>query len=48
MEDKSFKINLGVADVIEEIKDTKTASEVDVTSALLVRVIHAALSPPKY
>lgn len=45
MEDKSFNINLGVADVIEEIKDTKTASEVDATSALLVRAIHAALSP---
>lgn len=45
MEDKSYNVNLGVADVIKEVKDTKTVSEVDATSALLVRAIHAALSP---
>lgn len=45
MGEKTFNANLGVADVIKEVKDTKTVSEADATSALLVRAIHAALSP---
>ena len=45
MEDKSINVNLGVADVIKEVKETKTVSEIDKTTALLVRAIHAALSP---
>jgi len=45
MEDKSTNVNLGVAEVVNEVKDTKTFLEADNTSALLVRAIHAALSP---
>ena len=43
--DKSFNVNRGFADVVKEVKDTKTVTEVDATSALLIRAIHAALSP---
>ena len=45
MADKSFDVKLGIAEVMKEVKDTKTVTEVDTTSALLVRTIHAALSP---
>ncbi|MGN0264388.1 MAG: DUF4393 domain-containing protein [Oliverpabstia sp.] len=45
MTDNSFDVNLGIAEVVKEVKDTKTVAEVDTTSALLVRAIHAALSP---
>lgn len=45
MADSSFNVSLGVAEVVKEIKETKTVEEVDKTSALLVRAIHAALSP---
>lgn len=38
-------ITLGIGDVIKEVKDTKTIAEADKTSALVVRAIHAALSP---
>ena len=45
MEDKSFKIDFGVSEVVKEIKDTKTVSEVDSATALIPRAIRAALSP---
>lgn len=45
MAEKSTNINLGVAEIVKEAKDIKTITEVDNTSALLVRAIHAALSP---
>lgn len=45
MGNKSLDVNLNVADVVKEVKDTKTVTEVDATSALLIRAIHAALSP---
>lgn len=45
MAENSFDVSLGVADVVKEVKDTKTVAEIDTTSALLIRAIHAALSP---
>lgn len=45
MGDKSFDANLGIADLIKEVKDTKTVTEIDETSSLLIRAIHAALMP---
>ena len=45
MADSSVNVTLGVGEVVKEIKDIKTVEEVDITSALVVRAIHAALSP---
>ena len=45
MDNASINVTLGVAEVIKEVKDTETVVEVDKTSALVVRAIHAALSP---
>lgn len=45
MAESSVNVTLGVGDVIKEVKETKTIEEVDKTSALVVRAIHAALSP---
>ena len=45
MAESSVNVTLGVGEVIKEVKDTKTIEEVDKTSALVVRAIHAALSP---
>lgn len=45
MADSSLSIDLGVAEVVKEAKETKTVEAVDETSALMVRAIHAALSP---
>ncbi len=45
MTDSSINVTLGVGEVIKEVKETKTIEEVDKTSALVVRAIHAALSP---
>lgn len=45
MADNSFEVSLGISDVIKEVKDTETVKEADKTTALLVRAIHAALSP---
>lgn len=45
MADLSANVTLGVGEVIKEVKDTKTIEEVDKTSALVIRAIHAALSP---
>lgn len=45
MGESSVNIGLGVGEVIKEVRDTKTIEEVDKTSALVVRAIHAALSP---
>ena len=45
MSEPSVNVTLGVEEVIKEVKDTKTIEEVDKTSALVVRAIHAALSP---
>lgn len=45
MSDSSIDISLGVGEVIKEVKDTKTIVAVDETSSLVVRAIHAALSP---
>lgn len=39
------KVDLGMADVIEKAKDTETITHADKTTALLIRTIHAALSP---
>lgn len=36
---------LGISAAVELVKDTKTVQEVDNTTSLLVRTIHAALSP---
>ena len=44
MAESSVNVTLGVGEVIKEVKDTKTIEEVDKTSALVVRAIHAALS----
>lgn len=38
-------VNLGISDTIETIKDTCTIKEADKTTALVVRAVHAALSP---
>lgn len=45
MEEKSIDVNLGVADILKEVKDTKTVEQIDKTSSLLIRTINAALSP---
>lgn len=45
MADSSVNVTLGIGEVIKEVKDTKTIEEVDKTSALVMRAIHAALSP---
>lgn len=45
MADKSFNVDLGVSEVIKEVKDMKTISEMDNTAALIPRAIRAALSP---
>lgn len=45
MSDKSLNINLGASKVVKEIKDTKTGEAIDCTSSLVIRAIHAALSP---
>lgn len=45
MAEASVNVTLGVGEVIKEVKDTKTMEEADKTSALVVRAIHAALSP---
>lgn len=45
MSDANLNINLGISDTIKELKDTSTVKETDKTTALLVRTIHAALSP---
>lgn len=39
------KINLGISETIEAIKDTETAISADKTSSLVIRAVHAALSP---
>lgn len=39
------KVDLGVAEVIEKVKDTETVNQADKTTALLIRAVHAALSP---
>ena len=36
---------IDIAGAIKEVKDLKSIDEADKTSALLVRTIHAALSP---
>lgn len=45
MKEPSVNVTLGVGEIVKEVKDTKTIEEVDKTSALVVRAIHAALSP---
>ena len=45
MKESSVNVTLGVGEIVKEVKDTKTIEEVDKTSALVVRAIHAALSP---
>lgn len=45
MANTSVNVTLGVGEVIKEVKESKTIEEVDKTSALVVRAIHAALSP---
>lgn len=45
MADSSINVTLGIGEIIKEAKDTKTIEEVDKTSALVMRAIHAALSP---
>lgn len=45
MSEKSLNVNLGIAEVMKEVKETQTVTEVDKTSALVIRAIHAALSP---
>ena len=39
------KVDLGVAEVIGKVKDTETINQADKTTALLIRAVHAALSP---
>lgn len=39
------KVDLGVAEVIEKVKDTETINQADKTTALLIRAVHVALSP---
>lgn len=36
---------LGISSTVELVKDTKTVQEVDNTASLLVRTIHAVLTP---
>lgn len=45
MKESSVNVTLGVGEIVKEVKDTKNIEEVDKTSALVVRAIHAALSP---
>lgn len=45
MSDKSLSINLGVSEIVKEVKDTKTGEAIDQTSSLVIRAIHAALNP---
>lgn len=45
MSDKSLSINVGVSEVVKEVKDTETIEALDQTSSLVIRAIHAALSP---
>lgn len=45
MKESSPSVSLRVGEVIKEVKETQTVEEVDKTSALIVRAIHAALSP---
>jgi hypothetical protein len=45
MVNSSLNIDVGIADVVKEVKETKTVDAIDKTSALIVRAIHAALSP---
>ena len=45
MADTSLNVNLGIAEVVKEVRETETVSEMDKTSALVIRAIHAALSP---
>lgn len=45
MSDKSLSINVGVSEVVKEVKDTETVEALDQTSSLVIRAIHAALSP---
>lgn len=42
MKESSVNVTLGVGEIVKEVKDTKTIEEVDKTSALVVRAIHAA------
>lgn len=45
MADTSLNVNLGIAEVVKEVRETETVGEMDKTSALVIRAIHAALSP---
>ncbi len=45
MSDKSVNINVGVSELVKEIKDTETVEAIDQTSSLVIRAINAALSP---
>lgn len=45
MSDKSLSIDLGVSEVVKEVKDTKTVCAIDETSSLVIRAVHAALIP---
>lgn len=40
-----IKVDLGIADVIEKVSDTETVKQADKTTGLLIRAVHAALSP---
>lgn len=40
-----LKVDLGVAEVIEKVKDTETVNQADKTTALLFRAVRAALFP---
>lgn len=43
--EKKMEINMGIANVIETVKETETVKQADKTTALVVRAVHAALSP---
>lgn len=44
MEEKR-EVNLGIADVIKEVKTYEIVSQADKTAALVIRAVHAALTP---
>lgn len=42
---EKIEVNMSIADVIETVKDTETVKQTDKTTALVIRAVHAALSP---
>lgn len=42
---EKMEISLGISEAIDAVKDTETVKETDKTTALVIRAVHAALSP---